>query len=132
MSEFVDIKIIDLALDRTAHSDTAPGLRHMYLELSDRPPAEWSDFFDQERQFPRHSMWRHAWIEGNHIVVDCVPDEIERYHLADLKQDVTGANAHYNEHRRAKDQQLASAKAAEAAEKERLEQLRSKRPVFPC
>ena len=37
-------------------------------------------------------MWREDWIEGNFIVVDCVPEEIEQYHLRDLKEDVAKTN----------------------------------------
>jgi len=40
-------------------------------------------------------MWRHAWIEGRYIVIDCVPEEIEKYHLQDLKQDVMNSNRKY-------------------------------------
>ncbi len=37
-------------------------------------------------------MWRRAWIEGDCVVVKCATDELQRYHLKDLKQDVANAN----------------------------------------
>lgn len=67
----------------------------MYLELSETPPQAWRAIFDQERRFPRHTMWRHAWVEGRYIIVDCVPEELEKYHLQDLRQDVTNSNQKY-------------------------------------
>ncbi len=43
-------------------------------------------------------MWRRAWIEGQDVVVYCVPNEIEKYHLKDLKQDVSNSNAKYRQY----------------------------------
>lgn len=126
MKEFTDIKIVDLDVTLTRQSDKAPGLRQMFLKLSQVPPSEWTQIFDNERTFPRHSMWRRARIEGNHIVVDCAPDEIEKYHLRDLKQDVANSNAKYRDYLRQVYQQQTQAKQAEDAEKRRLDELRSK------
>jgi hypothetical protein len=123
---FTDIKITGLDVNATQPSQAAPGLRHMYLRLSARPSSEWQELFNQERQFPRHTMWREAWIEGNFIVVDCVPEEIEQYHLRDLKEDVAKTNQNYRDYlarvARAQEQQ----KEAEQKEKSRLEDLKSR------
>ena len=83
---FTDIKLIGLDVDATQSSEAAAGLRHMYLRLSAQPSSEWQELFDQERQFPRHSMWRADWIEGNFIVVDCVPEEINSIIYETLKR----------------------------------------------
>ena len=121
-----EIKIVDLDIERTRPSNKASGLRHMYLRLSTSPNNEWVNIFNNERAFPRHSMWRHAWIEGQYIVVDCVPEEVERYHLNDLKQDVLNTNAKYTTYL----QQVQAKKEHElkkaAAEKEELGQLKGK------
>jgi len=61
------------------------------------PPAEWHLFFDQNRSFPRHNMWRKAWVERDCIVVKCALEEIERYHLRDLKEDVAKTNSDYSQ-----------------------------------
>ena len=92
---FAEIRILDLDVERTEQSPSAPGLRLMHLELSADPPSEWAQIFDNERSFARHSMWREARIEGRYIVVDCVPEELQRYHLPDLKQDVGNSNVKY-------------------------------------
>jgi len=123
---FIDIAIIGLDVDATKPSQVASGLRHMYLQLSAQPPSEWQQLFDQERRFPRHSMWREAWVEGRHIVVDCVPEEIEQYHLRDLKEDVAKTNEKYRDYlgkvARAQKQQ----QEAEQKEKSRLDDLKSR------
>ena len=71
-------------------------------------------------------MWREAWIEGNFIVVDCVPEEIEQYHLRDLKEDVAKTNQNYRDYlarvARAQEQQ----EEREQKEKSRLEDLKSR------
>lgn len=115
----LDIRIVKLAVEKTRQSQTAPGLRLMYLELSESPPHPWTLLFDQERAFPRHSMWRDARIEGRYIVVDCVPEELEKYHLQDLKQDVLNSNQKYVQW-----QAKAAAQAAQRAQKEVQERQR--------
>jgi hypothetical protein len=123
---FADIKIIGLDVDATQPSQAAAGLRHMYLHLSARPSSEWQQLFDQERQFPRHSMWRKAWIEGNFIVVDCVPEEIEQYHLRDLKEDVAKTNQNYRDYLARVARAQKRQKEAEQKEKSQLEDVKSR------
>ena len=122
--DFENIMIVDLDVDMTRHSNKASGLRHMFLRLSSRPPTDWVRIFDNERGFPRHTMWRKAWVEGQHIVVDCVPEEIERYHLRDLKEDVANANRKYREYIVQVQAEKERDRSAEAAEKERLRNLK--------
>lgn len=91
---FTDISILSVNTDAsTPYENTA--LFEVHLTLSAQPPSEWSDCFAEARSFARHTMWRSAWIEGNHIVIRCVPEEMAKYHLEDLKQDVTTANTAY-------------------------------------
>jgi tRNA U34 5-carboxymethylaminomethyl modifying enzyme MnmG/GidA len=40
-------------------------------------------------------MWRKAWIEDDYIVVHCCLDEIKKYHLKDIKEDVLKSNIKY-------------------------------------
>ena len=98
LATFEDIKIIDLDEERSFKPDPEKLLYKMYLKLSNMPPFEWEKIFEAERRFPRHTMWRRAWIEGQYIVIHCVPDEIEKYHLRDLKQDVDNSNKKYREY----------------------------------
>lgn len=123
---FEEIKIVDLDVEKTRPSNKASGLRHMYLKLSALPNIEWVQIFERERNFPRHNMWRHAWIEGQYIVVDCVPEEIERYHLKDLKEDVSNTNAKYISYlQRVKAENERHHREA-VVEKENLSQLKGK------
>jgi len=87
-----EIKIIGILKDRTRQDREYSGLQDYYFQLSKRPSSDWVHFFDESRRFPRHSMWRRAWIEGDCVVIKCAIDELQRYHLKDLKQDVANAN----------------------------------------
>lgn len=39
-----------------------------------------------------------AWIEDSFIVVHCCLDEIKRYHLSDITEDVKNTNKKYREY----------------------------------
>lgn len=87
-----ELKIIGILKERTQQDSEYSGLQDYYFQLSKTPPLNWVHFFEESRRFPRHSMWRRAWVEGDCVVVKCATDELQRYHLKDLKQDVTNAN----------------------------------------
>ncbi len=93
----VDIRIIGVVKERTRQDQEFSGLQHYYLQLSSRPPSGWGAYFTQARQFPRHSMWRDAWLDGDCVVVKCALDELSRHHVKDLKEDVASSNANYNQ-----------------------------------
>ena len=124
--QFEDIRIIDLDTNRTYNPDPVKKLYNVYLKLSAPPPADWAQIFDSERQFPRHSMWRHAWVEGLYIVVHAPLEEIEKCHLPDLREDVQKTNSKY----RAYLTQKAAAEVEEGAfrgrEREEIDELRKK------
>jgi hypothetical protein len=122
---FTEIRIVDLEVERTEQSPTASGLRLMHLSLSANPPDEWTQIFDQERGFARHTMWREARIEGRHIVVDCLPEELEQYHLRDLKQDVATTNGKYREWLVRRDEIAAREAEQKKAELERLRSVKA-------
>ena len=90
--DFADIRIVSLEEEMTVESPVNPPLRYVYLQLSKTPPPIWTSYFKEARKISRHTHWRHAWVDRKYIVVECVPEEIETYHLNDLKQDVAQAN----------------------------------------
>jgi hypothetical protein len=118
LANFEDIRILDFDLAKTYNPDETHFLLNMYLRLSTTPPPEWREIFDAERRFPRHTMWRRAWTEGDYIVVYCVPEELERYHLRDLREDVANANAKYREYLT----ELAQKETKEATKQEKQKQ----------
>jgi len=98
LEHFEDIRILGIDEEKLYKPDPNSQLYHIYFELSGEPPQEWIRAFEAERKFPRHTMWRRAWIEGKYIVVYCVPAEVARYHLRDIKEDVGTCNSKYRDH----------------------------------
>lgn len=125
-AKFEPIKIVTLDISKTEQSKRASGLRLMYLQLSQSPSSEWEQIFENQRQFPRHSMWREARIEGGYIVVDCVPEEMEQYHLRDLKEDVSAVNVAYQAFLNAQAVLSKQEQEAQQAERNRLEEIKSR------
>jgi len=123
---FEKIRIIDLEVDLTQPSHEAPGFQRLYLKLSGEPPREWVNLFEQKRRFPLHPIWRKAWIVGAHIVIECVPEELEQSQLNHLKEDVADANKGFLEWAAKNDAQILGQLREQAVAREQLQKLRSK------
>ncbi len=99
-AKFEPIWITSLVTEKTEQSPTATGLRLMYFKLSGSPTNEWIQLFDNQRHVPmgRNMLGgREAKVRSNYIVVDCVPEEIEKQHEY-LKHDVVVVNGNYQEY----------------------------------
>jgi hypothetical protein len=123
---FEEIRITDLDVDLTQQSDEATGFLRLYLKLSGEPSPEWVKIFEQERRFPPHRTWRNAWVIGRHIVVECVPEELEQFQLNHLKEDVTNANRKFSEWATRNNEETLRHLQKQVVARERLEKLRSK------
>jgi hypothetical protein len=97
LEEFEDVQISGIDKDKIYNPDETKQLYNVYFSLSVTPPSEWVQIFEEERRFPRHGRWRHAWIEGRAIVVYCPLDEV-KLHSKDVKQDVANSNQKYREY----------------------------------
>lgn len=93
LDTFVDLWIE--ALDRFDRPDPSRPECHFYLRLSAAPPTEWVDIFEAERRFPRSARWARARVEGEHVIVHCTGQDLERYHFVELRRDVGFANTQY-------------------------------------
>jgi hypothetical protein len=120
---FNDLKIVMLDTTRTAESTKESAMPRLYLKLSETPNADWSSLFDAGRIIERHSMWRHAWTEESYIVIECPLDELERYHIAELKEDVKNTNVKYREALVKQLDQKKREEDAAAAERKKLDDL---------
>jgi hypothetical protein len=126
LSNFIDVKIMDLDLKRSYKPDESKFLYNMYLKLSTRPSDDWAQIFNAERRFPRHTTWRDAWIEKEFIIIHCVPEELEKIHLGDLKEDVLNANTKYRQYLFEQAQREAKEIDHEKTEIEKLQNLKKR------
>ncbi len=124
--DFIDIKIVSLEDEMTVQSHDEPSLRYIYLKLSRTPPPLWQTYFKESRKIARHPHWRKAWIDRKYIVVECVPEEIETYHLKDLKQDLAKANSRYRHYLEQQSQKEHVKKTIYHQEREKLRDIKSR------
>jgi hypothetical protein len=98
---FEDLRIVDLDEQKSHQPDARKAFYHLYLKLSALPPEEWRRLFETRWNIlPRRYTWRHAWVEGEFIIVHCAPEELddERYQiLRYLKEAVSGTNYQYRQ-----------------------------------
>jgi hypothetical protein len=123
---FEEIRIIGLDVDLTQPSQEAPGFRRLYLKLSEEPPPEWVKIFEQERRVPSHRVWRSAWVVGAHIVVECVPEDLEQSQLNHLKEDVANTNRKFSECAATKRAEILHQLRERAEVRKQLEKLRGR------
>jgi hypothetical protein len=126
LSDFVDLRILDLDLERSYKPEESKLLYNMYLKLSARPSEDWIQIFNAERRFPRHTKWRDARVEKDFIVILCVPEELEKVHLNDLKEDVLNANTKYRQYLFERAQMEIKEKDREKTEADKLQNLRKR------
>lgn len=68
LTTFEDIKISEIDDSKSYKPDLTKLFYNIYFKLSASPSLEWQQIFEAERRFPRHTMWRDSWIEGEYIV----------------------------------------------------------------
>ena len=124
--DFVDIRIVSLEDDMMVVSPKDLSLFYVYLKLSATPPPLWQHHFKNARKVSRHPHWREAWIDRKFIIVECLTDELEKYHLNDLRQDIAYANKLYREHVRLQSHAERQQEKAQASEREKLRDLKDR------
>ncbi len=90
---FEDITIV--GIDSQASTRVNQALFDVALELSESPPSEWVSHFDRLWMEEWYMMKKRVEVSGSHIIITCVPAEIETEHLPHLKAVVAGANLAY-------------------------------------
>ena len=123
---FADIRIVSLEDEMTVESPQNPSLFYIYLKLSETPPPLWQHHFREARKVARHPHWRQAWIDRKYIVVECLTDELEKYHLNDLRQDVAHANKHFHEYMRQQSHAGIQKEKVQLQEREKLREMKSR------
>ena len=123
---FQDIRITGLDTNKSHDLPSQDGTHRIYLTLSGVPPPTWRDIFDRERRTPRSSIWRNAAIDGMFIVITCTPEELEKYHLEFLKEDVKNTNEKFRLSIAEQEELSARFRQSEEARKKRLEEVRDR------
>jgi hypothetical protein len=93
--QFSDITLGEYLPNRSHHQEG--GLFRIYLQLSERPPREWSEIFAGVWRHVMYNMKRAVSIHGDAIWIECVPEEVKQYHRAELDKAFAEANQQYRE-----------------------------------
>jgi hypothetical protein len=125
-SPFQDIRITGLDTHKSHEVPSQDGTHRLYLTLSGVPPATWRDIFDRERRTARSSIWRDATIDGMFIVITCTPEDLEKHHLAFLKEDVKKTNENFRLSIVEEEERSARFRQSEEERKKRLEEVRDR------
>jgi len=123
-AKFEDIKIVSLDESRSKSTDPTSALMNIVLNLSASAPHEWASYFNDRWQSHIYMAKRRARILGAHLEICCVPDELQREHVPELKKIIDETNQAYRQFL-AKEQQAEETYAAKAAaERAKLEDLK--------
>jgi hypothetical protein len=123
-NEFQDIKIVSFDDDATHKSDPSSALVDAVLNLSASAPYEWSNYFNQRWAQHFYMRKRNASVSGMRLEVYCVPEELEDL-IPELNKVIAETNQAYQKYLAQTQQKAAQQAAADAAEREKLAQIKS-------
>ncbi len=123
---FEDIRIVAFDDKATRRGDPNLALMHLVLKLSAAAPHEWAHYFNESWRSHIYMMKRNAHVSGAQLEIYCVPEELEKNHIPELKKVISQTNEAYR-HYLVRAQNEAEARAAkESAERARLSDIKSK------
>lgn len=125
-NDFEDIKIVAFNDQETRRGDPNLALMHLVLQLSASAPHEWAQYFNECWRSHFYMMKREARVSGDRLEIYCVPDELEKHHIPELKKVASQTNQAYRQYL-ARRRQAADAQAAkEAEERDHLAEIKSR------
>lgn len=96
--KFEDIKITGVDTTNSGGNDGSSDLVDIVLTLSKSVSADWGSLFDSLWKQHIYMMRRPVRVSGSRMTIHCVPDELEKYHLSELKEITTKTNQKYKEY----------------------------------
>jgi hypothetical protein len=124
-NRFQYIKIVDL--DEEASGPSGEGaLMRTILKLSETPPPEWSEYFNQAWQQHIYMMKRRARVIGDWIEIICMPAELQHDHIPELNKVIAQTNAAYSSHAADQESRREAIENETARQKQQLSELKSK------
>ena len=125
MEDFQDLKIIGFAEELVRASGKGKDFKLMPLQLSAIPPTGWASLLEWRYAQSHPGIKRSIKVEGAHIYVDCVPEELALI-LEELKPMVTATNADHRSSIAQQRQLLDQAQGKAASDQERVEAVKKK------
>lgn len=125
MEDFQDLKIVGFSEELVRESERGKDFKLMPLQLSGIPPPGWASLLEWRYAQSHPGIKRSIKVEGAHIYVDCVPEELPVI-LEELKPMVAAANADHRSSIEQQRQLLDQAQGKVASDKERVDTVKKK------
>jgi len=97
-NEFEDIRITGVDESASGGGDENSALVDVVLTLSESTPSEWATYFNQRWEQHIYMMKRRARVAGSRLTIHCVPNELEKDHLPELRKVMEETNDRYRRH----------------------------------
>ncbi|MDW9572107.1 hypothetical protein [Sinorhizobium meliloti] len=124
MSEFQDIKIVDMDAEASGNSGEG-ALKRIVLRLSHLAPVEWASMFDEAWRTHHYMMKRQASVAGNSLTVICNPDDLQGL-ITELKKVISQTNAAFRQMTSEAEVRAAAAVRKAAEDRQALQDLKGK------
>jgi hypothetical protein len=113
-------------MDEKQTKPTEPGspIFRVAITLSSKAPAEWAQDFNERWKMHFYTMKRNAKIQGDTLLIECVPEEIQKHHIPELQAVISATNLAYSESQLKQRHQEASRKAQEIENIEKIANLK--------
>jgi hypothetical protein len=118
--DFIHIKMTGLDDSASCSVERGSAIFRMVINLSAPAPAEWAQYFNHAWKNHFYMMKRRAEASGSVLNVECVPDELEKDHVPELKKVIDETNRAYANYHAQRQQQIAADAARTAADAEKL------------
>ena len=86
-----------MGIDPGRSHTTEGGMARIYFQLSEPPPLGWPYTFTIAWQAVEYAMKRKAGVESDSVWIECIPEEVEPYHIEQIEIAVAQTNAKYRE-----------------------------------
>ena len=105
------IRITGLNKDKTRRADTSNGLYHVYFELSEIPPQEWKQLFDEQWKIASAATvskkkMNDAAIDRGFLTVLCSLSDVASIYLPELKKAIAAANILFDQYEEGEEKKL--------------------------
>lgn len=94
---FTDIEILEIDTQLSKRRSDHEALFDIALRLSVPPPSEWNEIFNNLWAQEFYMMKRDAHVAGGHVVISCVPTELQAEHLPRLRSIARTSNETYRQ-----------------------------------
>ena len=123
---FTDIKIIGMDDATSRPRDPNSAIVNVAFQLSAAAPSEWANYFNQTWQQHIYMMKRRARVFGRTLEIECVPSEIEKDHLPELKKIIAETNQAYGKYADTQARQREAEAARNAATAQELKDVKNR------